>query len=71
MACGMMGVPVVMMGWALYLSLAAFVDMSLKRRAGVEGEILRGVFGDRWEEWRSVIKWKFVPWVCYESSMRT
>ncbi|EIM85225.1 uncharacterized protein STEHIDRAFT_33539, partial [Stereum hirsutum FP-91666 SS1] len=59
--CGMMGVPVVGMGWALYVMLAGFVGVSLKRRAGVEDEMLRGEFGESWEEWRRVVRWKFVP----------
>lgn len=33
--CGMMGVPVVRAGWVLYVVLAGFVGVSLKRRAGV------------------------------------
>lgn len=62
--CGMMAVPVVKMGWALYVVLAWFVGVSLYRRASVEDEMLRGEFGERWEEWRRDVRWKFVPWVC-------
>ncbi|EIM85232.1 uncharacterized protein STEHIDRAFT_60091, partial [Stereum hirsutum FP-91666 SS1] len=57
--CGMKEVPA-----ALYVVLGVFMGVSLKNRAGVEDEMLRGEFGERWEEWRRVVRWKFVPWVC-------
>lgn len=62
--CGMMTMPMVGMGWALYVVLAGFAGLSLYKRASVEDEMLRGEFGERWEEWMRVVRWKFVPWVC-------
>lgn len=48
--CEMMTMPMVGMGWALFVVLAGFVGLSLYKRASVEDEMLRGEFGERWEE---------------------